>query len=220
MILGIGGKLESGKDTLADYLVDNYGYKKMAFADNLKQICMKVFGLTHDQCYTTEGKFKKFQEPMVLFNDDVAEIIIWLRNTNNLNITDEIILKMNSFVGKEFDSPRTVLQFVGTEIMRDCVDPDIHAKTVFNQIEREGLKNVIIADARFANERKIIKERGGKLVLIDCVQTRDQESTHRSETGLGQPSDYHVTIVNDKALGLIDFCAKINFCVHRLGWNQ
>lgn len=218
MILGVAGKLESGKDTLADYLVKNYGYKKMAFADNLKLLCMSVFGLTHEQCYTTEGKFKEFNEPMVLSENDVVEIADWLSHINKFELTIEMISKMNKLVGKEFSSPRIILQFVGTEIMRDCVDSDIHAKIIFNQIEREDLKNVVIADARFENERNIIKTNGGKLILVDCVQTREQESTHRSETGLGSSSDYHLTVVNDKTLGLEAFHFAIEECAERFGW--
>lgn len=37
-LIGLAGKAQVGKDTTADYLVKNYGFKKMAFADYLKQV--------------------------------------------------------------------------------------------------------------------------------------------------------------------------------------
>lgn len=221
MIFGIAGKLESGKDTVADYLVNNYGYKKMAFADNLKHLAIEVFGVTHEQCYTTEGKFKEFDEPMILTEKHCTLIGVWLRDKNhwkfqmeNLMLLDEVLKK-----GMSFKSPRELLQLLGTEIMRDCFDDDIHAKIVFQQIEREGLKNVAIADARFENERRIVKEHGGQLVIVDCIQTREQESTHRSETGLGDKFDYNHCIVNDKEAGLDNLYFLVDGMMEMLNGN-
>lgn len=37
MIIGLNGLSGSGKDTVAKYLVDNYGYRRMAFADPLRE---------------------------------------------------------------------------------------------------------------------------------------------------------------------------------------
>lgn len=41
----INGKAGSGKDTLADYLVDNYGFTKIAFADGIYDIARKYFNM-------------------------------------------------------------------------------------------------------------------------------------------------------------------------------
>ena len=37
MIIGLSGKAGSGKDTIADYLVTNYGYTKFALADAVRE---------------------------------------------------------------------------------------------------------------------------------------------------------------------------------------
>ncbi len=42
----LNGRGGSGKDTFADYLVDNYGFKKIAFADGIYEIAYKYFGMT------------------------------------------------------------------------------------------------------------------------------------------------------------------------------
>jgi hypothetical protein len=208
MILGIGGEYESGKDTVADYLVNKYGYTKMAFAENLKQMAMKVFNLTHEQCYTTKGKFELFDSPVKLEEKHCTLICVWIRDVNKWKITNDIILKVDEVLnrGMTFETPRDILQKVGTEIMRDCFDPDIHAMIVFDKIKENGYENVAIADARFGNERSFVRSKGGQLVLVDCPQVKNREtsgnSTHRSETSLGDKFEYNHVIVNDKDAGL------------------
>lgn len=43
--LAISGKMRSGKDTLADRLVERYGLRKYAFADGLKDVARELFGM-------------------------------------------------------------------------------------------------------------------------------------------------------------------------------
>ena len=37
MIIGLSGKAGAGKDTIANYLVEHHGYKKVAFADKIRE---------------------------------------------------------------------------------------------------------------------------------------------------------------------------------------
>jgi dephospho-CoA kinase len=50
-IIGITGKKNSGKDTIGNYLVEKYGYKRLAFADPLKEACRSIFSFTDAQLY-------------------------------------------------------------------------------------------------------------------------------------------------------------------------
>lgn len=45
MIIAISGKFCSGKDTIADWLVGNYGFRKVGFADKLKGVAADLFGM-------------------------------------------------------------------------------------------------------------------------------------------------------------------------------
>ena len=45
MIIGLVGPKGAGKDTVADYLVANYGFTKLAFADPVKKVCEVMFAL-------------------------------------------------------------------------------------------------------------------------------------------------------------------------------
>lgn len=42
MIIGLSGYAQSGKDTVANYLVEYYGYSRIAFADPLRQAVYKL----------------------------------------------------------------------------------------------------------------------------------------------------------------------------------
>jgi hypothetical protein len=52
----LSGPMFSGKDTIADHLVANHGYTKMALADTLKQLTASTFCFPVDWCYSREGK--------------------------------------------------------------------------------------------------------------------------------------------------------------------
>jgi len=56
MIIGLVGKAKSGKDTVADYIVRQHNFEKVAFADDLKALCKNMFDLTDAQVHTQEGK--------------------------------------------------------------------------------------------------------------------------------------------------------------------
>ena len=59
MLLGLTGKLESGKSTLAKQIQLHHkegGVYMMAFAKPLKDMCQEYFGFTYDDLYTPDGK--------------------------------------------------------------------------------------------------------------------------------------------------------------------
>lgn len=44
LIIGLGFQARAGKDTVAEYLVCNYGFKRYAFADKLREVCSILTG--------------------------------------------------------------------------------------------------------------------------------------------------------------------------------
>jgi len=54
MIIGIGGKKRSGKDTIADFLIKEYGFIKYGFAEPIKEIAKIIFGFDEEQLYGTK----------------------------------------------------------------------------------------------------------------------------------------------------------------------
>jgi hypothetical protein len=91
MIIGICGLIGSGKGTVADHLVEEYGFQKVSFADALKDATAQMF-----------------EWPRHLLEGDTVESRKW-RETPDAFWTNEL--------GYEV-TPRYVLQKFGTECMR------------------------------------------------------------------------------------------------------
>lgn len=209
MIIGIAGKMGSGKDTVGSYLELNYNFVKMAFATDLKELCRHVFKLTADQCYDDVKKNQPFTKRKTFFwflskaetyeikltKKHVDKICEWV-TSNGYNIDQQKYKLMLNYVGYPFETPRAVLQFVGTQLLRDIVDPDYHANNLFRKIKKHELQRVVICDARFPNERKRIKDYEGINVLVKGRGNKAGIGGHASENSLGGEKEYDYIVDN------------------------
>jgi hypothetical protein len=59
MIIGIVGYKGSGKDAMADYLIENFQFEKMAYAGTLKDVCGILFDLEDKYFNNRQLKEKK-----------------------------------------------------------------------------------------------------------------------------------------------------------------
>ena len=169
-------------------------------------MCIEVFGVTSHQCYDEKAKEEKLEKEITLKDHHAQSIGRWVQKEkikgvmNEYGITSDII-KLRKGKSIKFDTTRFLLQFVGTEILRDIVHPDYHAIVTFNKIERNGWDKVAIADSRFKNEREFVTKRKGHNVLIIGPKTEIKDG-HRSENSLGVPEEYDWCIYNHKRWGL------------------
>lgn len=138
MIIGISGFIGSGKDTVANYLVDNYGFEKDSFATTLKDIVAILFSWPRD---LLEGNTKESR----LWREQVDHW--WAKELGIDNFT-----------------PRYALQLLGTNVLRKHFNEDIWLLTLKRRMEN---RKIIISDARFPNELHFIKKLGGKLIEVD-----------------------------------------------------
>lgn len=96
-------------------------------------------------------------------------------------------------------TPRELMQLLGTEVVRN-IDPDTFCKNMRYRVENMMPDQFIfISDCRFENEAKLIRELGGKIVLItrDVPQSkRVKFGDHASEMGI-PPELVDFTIAND-----------------------
>ena len=200
MIIGFGGKMGSGKDTAAQFLVDKYGYKRYAFADNLKQMCMQIFDLSYEDCYDQDQKFRKFKIPIRFQQVHAANILAWAKQKNGWKVDASSVEKMQALIDKkhELHTPREVLQFVGTEVCREVFHPDYHALVVKHAIDTDKCEKAVIADVRFENERNAIENWNGQIYLIMGREIKAEgfSASHASENSLGNPEEYHAIIDN------------------------
>ena len=102
------------------------------------------------------------------------------------------------------ETPRTLLQRMGTEAMRDNVDKQIWVKALERRILDCGFTKVVIPDMRFKNEVKAIKGWGGYTVKVTrphfVVPGLKRHSKHKSEKELDAYRGWNYKIVNDTDL--------------------
>lgn len=138
MIIGICGFIGSGKDTVADYLVNLHHFRRESFASTLKDAVAQVFGWDRTML---EGRTKHSRE----WRDREDQ---WWSRRLGMNIT-----------------PRYILQQWGTDVIRKGFHNDIWIASLENKL-RHTTDDVVISDCRFANEIKSIREAGGKVVRV------------------------------------------------------
>ena len=139
MIIGMCGLIGTGKDTVADILVNNYNFIKVSFADKLKDGVATVFSWDREMLEGTTDESRTWREQKDEF---------WSRETN------------------EHITPRLVLQMFGTDCMRNGFYNGIWVSIVKQQIINNPNKNFVIPDVRFPNEAKMIKEVNGEVWRI------------------------------------------------------
>lgn len=138
MIIGICGFIGSGKDTIADYLVNFHEFRRESFASSLKDAVSAVFGWDR---ILLEGRTKESRE----WREQIDE---WWTARLGMPIT-----------------PRFVLQNWGTEVLRGSFHDDIWIASVENKI-RNTKDNIVITDCRFPNEITALKNAGGKVIRV------------------------------------------------------
>ena len=139
MIIGICGFIGSGKDTVADYLVNFHEFRRESFANTLKDAVAAVFGWDRT---LLEGRTKEARE----WREQVDPW--WAERLAMPTLT-----------------PRWILQYWGTEVCRKAFHDDIWIASLENKI-RNSKDNVVISDCRFPNEISSIRSAGGTIIWV------------------------------------------------------
>ena len=136
MIIGICGLIGSGKDTVANYLVDQHQYKRESFAGALKDAVSSVFRWDRQLLEGATPAAREWREQVDHW---------WAERLNMPELT-----------------PRWVLQYWGTEVCRQGFHDDIWIASLEHRLSQQDT-NTVISDVRFPNEVKAIKQAGGKV---------------------------------------------------------
>lgn len=201
MILGLCGKLGSGKDTVGDVMTSKFKFSRVSFADSLKYVCVEAFNLPVETFYDRDLKDKPFQTPLVLTYDNLMKLCDVL-SQRGISITEENKANMiRDCLDIALTSPRHLLQYIGTDCCRKYIDDSIWLKIGVSEIKKR-LPNVVVTDVRFDNEKHAIKGLGGKLGLVRRVNNDliNPQSNHSSEQDSWTPDDYNFIFNNDEGL--------------------
>lgn len=102
------------------------------------------------------------------------------------------------------DTPRNILQKVGTECLRRGYRDDVWVKALERDVQANPHVDFVVSDCRFANELEAVKSWGGKLVRIERPDApRITTPEHASETSLDNWRGWDYTLVNDGTLDVL-----------------
>lgn len=162
-IIGLTGRKQAGKDTSAAFLIEQFGFKRLAFADAVKdiiEICNPAITVRVNE---------SGQPELIHVKDLLAEG----------KTLDEIKV--------QYETYRNFMTALATDSVRKY-DPDFWVKIVLNQMDDPAGKYVI-TDVRFPNEAAGLRGRTGDSVQLWYVQSDRAEATppqHESEYWAGK----------------------------------
>lgn len=149
-VVGLSGRIKSGKSTAAALLVEKLGFTEIALASLLKDFTANMLGIPREWCDDQERKRRRITA-----------------------ILREPVPGDFRFSGTDGEhvSLRWFLQRVGTEGGRKTFGEDFWIKMLFERAKRRGIKRLVIPDVRFHNEKRAIQRcegNGDGNCLIRC----------------------------------------------------
>lgn len=140
MIIGVLGLIGSGKNTAAELLVEQLPQATTdSFAATLKDAIADIFSWPRDMLEGATPESRAWREQVDLW---------WAERLGIPHLT-----------------PRWVLQYFGTDVMRNHFHEDIWIASMERKImNRDGY--TVVADVRFQNEIEMIRRLGGTLIEV------------------------------------------------------
>lgn len=183
MIIGVVGKARSGKDTFSKML-----------AEVLFKKTKRVFIL---MAYAQTLKLK------VQADFDLSYDQLW---GDEKEEQDKRYLKRKPGAYSSYWTAREIMQAYG-EFFRS-IDYDYWVKSLFNKIDEDGLKDVIITDVRHPNEADPIIERKGYIIKVIRNESPGiHGSDHISETAMDKYPNIDFKVINNSSLKELKFAA-------------
>ena len=173
MIIGVGGAIGSGKDTIARCLVMERGFAIHRCSDALKREVTTTLSETM-AAYAREHFGSGLVE-----RDGVDALVSRLLHDERTPVT------------------RALLQEWGTDLRR-AEDADYWVRHLAQTLaDRNMFESVVIPDVRFENEARLVRTLRGHLVRVHRPVNPLRPSSHVSELALARWGDWDHTFVND-----------------------
>jgi|SRR5688572_20630124 len=216
MIIGILGFSGTGKDTVANLILDQ-GAQKIGFADAIKRTCISIFDFTYEQMWGTQEQKAtpdlRYPREHSWDPSDNYQTCACCRCTRY----DERHNAPQCYL-----TGRYALQIIGTEGGRQCYDniwvekaieyakliqrgflynpaigiEDSSAGFVGSLTRHKNPNHAVFIDCRFINEVKAIQDAGGRVFRVKRPGFEAPKFNHPSETE-------QLQIPDDKLQGVI-----------------
>lgn len=161
MIIGLTGLKGCGKDTVADYLVEHYGFQKVGFSDALYDAVCGLWGITHEEALRWKAEDK-----------GVAVIDGQFPTTT-----------IGKFTWREH------LQRIGTEMGRKVFGEDFWVEVFEDRYLAPGKilglnHNFVVRDVRFNNEAEMLYDYVAEIWQV--IRPGLEPDGHASEAGIDE----------------------------------
>lgn len=192
-IIGLTGYKGSGKDTIADYLVNEQGFIKIAFADFIRNALKELFDWD-DENFSQEKKEIQDSYWGVTPRKMCQEIG-----------TEFLRIHCKDFISQDFKLPN---------------DEDYKATFHIKRINKEIIKlldvnsnvKIVFSDIRFQDELDYIKKIGGKVLkVVRNNSNKNEYSNHISEKNIDGLNNIDYEVSNNESKILL--IKKINLIV-------
>lgn len=161
------------------------------------------------QIYIISGKARSGK-------DAVAKVIKTVCEENNLKYINlqyssyikEYAKRISDWDGSDETKPRTLLQQLGTEVIRQQIDEMFFVKRIISDIKvySNFFDVITISDARYKEEIELPKEEFESVISISVIRPSgessltDEQQQHLSEKALDGYDKHDYVISNDKEL--------------------
>jgi hypothetical protein len=193
-VIGIGGRLRSGKDTVADYLVEHHGFEKVWMSKPLDDALQIINPILHIG-----------RQPWTANNWERYSVV-----REHLSYTE----------AKEFPEVRRFLQVLGTDFGRKMIHEDVWVDMAADNIQEvlDSGKSVVLTGVRFPNELDMIHRFKGSTWWTERLDTESNNSgAHESEDSL-KWEDFDFPIINDGTIAQLHAKASEGLEFGRVEW--
>ena len=195
MLIGLSGKIGSGKDTAADFIQEIMSkdptgfpiFKTIRFADKVKEIVALILGISIGELEDRDIKNKPLGPDWTRWKVTLPTGAVHLFD-NQLSATLFSEASHNSVLEISELTPRDLLILVGTESGRKLIHPNIWVNITKRECQSYLNKGyiVFVPDVRFENELEALESIGGIVIRInrevsDAIQSA---KVNDSETSL------------------------------------
>lgn len=173
-IIALSGAKGSGKTTAFDLIKkhrpDAY---EVTFAGKLKEVCAQAFNIPLETFHRPDLKEKPFKRPLKITSRNLLDCV----SAFGLSIPLDQLGKQSQ---TEIDSPRKLLQFIGTNVLNK-IDPNVHMDNLLNNLPESGI--IVVTDMRFMTEFERLTGMGANVYHIDNERAEDdsKHDNHPSE---------------------------------------
>lgn len=179
-IIALSGWKQSGKDTVANYLVENAGYIRLGFADILKDMVAEQYKIPRTWCDNPEYKELPLDKYRINPQDGFSQMI-----------ADFMQKEFKEFGGHKYWTPRALCILEGS--IKQSVNSGYWVQKVVDYIKEfsEAHSNTpeickfVISDLRYRSEVDQLREAfGDKLLTCRINRFEDSPSNDPSERDL------------------------------------